>query len=296
MFGKVLLPLDGSPLAEAALPYAAAFGAAFAGEVTLVHVVDAPFAQVGTPHEAFVDEQRAKAEEAAATYLESAAARVRGQGAAVRTAVLAGPVVETLRDYARGHGTQLIAIATHGRSGAERMLLGSVTSRLIHEAPAPVLTVRPPRGGASAAPVSRVLLPLDGSDLAEQALPAAAAIAKQLGIPLTLVQVVPSELEIYMGSNYVAYPFDIMDQLKAAARAYLDAQVGAAEKGGAACEVQVAVGAAAVQISEAARAVAGTLIVLSSHGRSGLGRAVLGSVADRVIHESHSPVLVIRAV
>lgn len=145
------------------------------------------------------------------------------------------------------------------------------------------------------APLRRVLVPLDGSDLAEQAVQPAAEIARRLHAPLTLLQVVPSEIEIYMGSNYVAYLFDILDQLKAAADEYLDAQADAVAAVGVACEVQVAVGSAPAQISEAARVNPDTLIVLSSHGRSGLGRAVLGSVADRVIHESHGPVLVIRA-
>ena len=294
MLGKVLVPLDGSPLAEAALPYAQAIAAGFQEEIVLVNVVTLPPVEVGSAHQAFLDEQRTKAESEAKRYLDSKAAQLRARGLRTREAVLSGPVAETLQQYAANQGFELIALATHGRSGIERWMVGSVTDHLIQGSTIPVLTIRPRKDGQAAPALARILVGLDGSDLAEAALPYAAALARRLQLPLTLVQVVPSEVELFAGSNYVAYPMDIVSEIKAAAGQYLEEQASKLGAEGIVCDTAVEVGAPVTHLIEVANRHPGTLIVLSSHGRSGLGRAVLGSVTDRVIHESHGPVLVVR--
>ncbi|MEK7214987.1 MAG: universal stress protein [Chloroflexota bacterium] len=295
MLGKVLVPLDGSPLAEAALPYAQDIARSLQGEITLVNVVAMPPAGVSAAHDAFMDQQRAEAESGARRYLDAKAAELRGQGLQVREAVLSGPVADTLQQYAAHQGIELIALATHGRAGLERWMVGSVTDHLIHGSSIPVLTIRPSRDGNPASGLTRVLVGLDGSELAETALSYAAELAEGLRLTLTLVQEVPSEVELFAGSNYVAYPIDIVSELKAAAGEYLEEKAAQLSGAGLICDTVVAVGGPVSHLIEAANRLPGTLIVVSSHGRSGLGRAILGSVADRVIHESHGPVLVVRA-
>ncbi|MSQ27252.1 MAG: universal stress protein [Dehalococcoidia bacterium] len=295
MLGKVLVPLDGSALAEAALPYAEDIARSFQGEITLVNVVPMPPAGVSAAHEAFLGQQGAEAESSARRYLDEKATQLRSRGLEVREAVLSGPVADTLLQYAAHQGIELIALATHGRAGLERWMVGSVTDHLIHGSSIPVLTLRPPRDGKTVVSLARVLVGLDGSDLAEAALPYAAELARRLKLTVTLVQVVPSEVELFAGSNYVAYPIDIVSELKAAAGEYLDEKAAQVSGAGLICDTVVGVGGPVSHLIEAANHVPGTLIVVSSHGRSGLGRTILGSVADRVIHESHGPVLVVRA-
>ena len=167
MLGKVLVPLDGSPLAEAALPYAQAIAAAFGEEIVLASVVAAPPSGVSQAHQAFLDESRAEAESAGRRYLDAKAAQLRARGLQAREALLSGPVAATLQQYAEHQGIELIALATHGRAGLERWMVGSVTDHLIHGSTIPVLTFRPRHGGEVGPPLTRILVGLDGSDLAE---------------------------------------------------------------------------------------------------------------------------------
>ncbi|MEK7214004.1 MAG: universal stress protein, partial [Chloroflexota bacterium] len=159
----------------------------------------------------------------------------------------------------------------------------------------PVLTFRPRKGAEGGPPLARILVGLDGSDRAEASLPYAVALAQHLKLPLTLTQVVPSEVELFPGPNYVDYPDDIVAELIANAGEYLDKHARKLDGEGIVCDTKVEVGFPATQLIGVANRQPGTLIVLSSHGRPGLDRALLGDVTGRVIHESHWPVLVIRA-
>lgn len=142
---RVLLPLDGSPLAEAGLAPALALGGLMGAQYTLVQAIDppvlgyAPAAYVGGLDQQILEQLRAAGQE----YLNKTATRLREQGAQVSTELVYGPPALAITDYAREHAFDLIAMATHGRTGAARLLLGSVAEQVLQGTNLPVLLYRP---------------------------------------------------------------------------------------------------------------------------------------------------------
>jgi nucleotide-binding universal stress UspA family protein len=201
---------------------------------------------------------------------------------------------------AEGQAGTLIAMSTHGRSGVTRWVLGSVTDKVLHATATPMLIVRPRDGaGAGAEPkIETIIAPLDGSPLAEQALPHVVAVAKALRAKVTLVRVVPT----------TAYYLGMMDYPSAVYQELIDAEEEAAGKylGEMAAKLRgegVSIAAEKMGRGDAAGAILdlavgspNTLVAMTTHGRSGVGRWVLGSVADRVVRHAGAPVLLIRAV
>ena len=144
-FTRVLLPLDGSPLAEQVIAHALALGDPTRTQYTLLQAIEppmlgyAPAAQVAGLDQQILDQWNEIAQE----YLAGMAARLRAQGLSVTTQVVFGAAAPAIADYAHAHAIDLIAMATHGRGGAARMLLGSVAERVVHFAGVPVLLFRP---------------------------------------------------------------------------------------------------------------------------------------------------------
>lgn len=146
-FGEILVPLDGSPMAEAALEPAAAFARLWDGEISLVQVVapvslyaDQPLAFPLGFDDRFTEMRR----DAAGDYVRDVAERLREAGVkASGVAILGGSVADTLLEIAQPKRTGLVVLATHGRGGARRMVLGSVADKLVRAAQVPVLVVRP---------------------------------------------------------------------------------------------------------------------------------------------------------
>src|SRR5262249_22926832 len=129
----------------------------------------------------------------ATAYLESIATPLRGEGITVTTAIRAGDPADSIITAAEAEGHALIVIATHGRSGIQRLRLGSVTRHIIQQATVPTLVVgATERDTPSPRPVSEIVVTLDGSGVSEVALAPAAQLARALGSPLTLFRVVPS--------------------------------------------------------------------------------------------------------
>ncbi len=148
MYQHIMVALDGSELAECVLPHVEAIASGCqVSTVTLVRVVP-PLKLYGGAETRLSPEERHRLEvdslEMAAGYLEEKAEALRKKGVAVETRVLFGNVVEQLVDFARSAGVDLIITATHGRSGASRLFLGSVADRLLRASPVPVLMVRAP--------------------------------------------------------------------------------------------------------------------------------------------------------
>jgi nucleotide-binding universal stress UspA family protein len=142
----VLIPLDGSALAEEILQPALTLGMPFDAKYTLIQAISvpvlgyAPAAQVVAVDEQILEQWRAMAQE----YLDRLAQRLRGQGLQVDTRILIGPPAMTILDYVYDHNVDLVAMTTHGRSGVSRMLLGSVADKIVRGAGVPVLLGRPP--------------------------------------------------------------------------------------------------------------------------------------------------------
>lgn len=299
-FGSILVPLDGSTFAEQALPLATriAWSASSRLRLGLVHELsrvplDLDDAQLFTSIE--LASRKAERE-----YLRAVQARLRGGGTRLSRAVtLTGSAGPALARYVREMGIDLVVMASHGRGGIRRAWLGSVADHLIRNLDVPVLLVRPATGGASlgSPTADQILVPLDGSPLAEEALGPAIALARIWGAQLMLLQVVrPVQLPANMALPYPSsYDEDLTAIRRTQAQDYLGDVVERLKEQGirAACAAAVGWGAADAILDQARRGRV-AFVVLATHGRGGLRRLALGSVADKVVRGAELPVLVCR--
>lgn len=300
MARNVLVPLDGSPFAEDALPLAAEMARRMGSTLHLVHVIrPAATFDYKTPQDDLAWTQKVRA--GADAYLAELSSDLSDGGAVTtQNAVLEGDVADAIGDYAKANQAGLIVITSHGDGGLKRWWLGSVAEKLIRTAPADVLLVRPwddtedretlePR-------FQRVLVPLDGSEAAEAAILPARQVSELFEAQLVLTRIVPAPLELtsIYGVPGVKLAGEGHKGLVQDAKKYL---AEAAGKLGdpAPRAVVLEASAAADGVVEAARKEEADLIVLSTHGRGGFKRVMLGSVADKVIRGTHLPVWVTRA-
>ena len=291
----VLVPLDGSVLAERALPWAVQLAARRRAPLLLATAVRPAHATVPNPAVTIVLEHLMAPEVAAAgAWLEERAAGIRAATpeADVRTAARLGEPASVLLRLERESRAQLVVMGTHSRGGTERWLRGSVAEAVLRRGTAPVLLVRPddrpparPAAAESPAPLSgRILVPLDGSDLAAAALPEAARTVVPGG-RLVLATVVSPH----------APPGPAGGSPHARAQRRLDATARALRRRGlhATAVVLTAADPAAALVGLATLEEV-DLIVMATHGRGDLGRWCYGSVADAVSRTAPAPVLLVR--
>jgi nucleotide-binding universal stress UspA family protein len=303
MLRTILVPLDGSALGEHALPVAArlARGTGATLHVVRVHVphTRAPLSLEGMPvTDPDMDSLRWEAERAYVTRMrERLGARSELD---TRIAVLNGQVAEVLATYAAFNQVDLIVMSTHGREGMARAWLGSVADELLRRSCVPVLLVRPEQDAQAVATLEgapRIVIALDGSRLAEQVLDHAVSLGRPLGAEYTLLRVVnplgsmgdlPAVFAPRLGRAVAA-------QHVAEAKAYLAGIARGMKARGLEARVKVVESerAADAILDEAARHGTG-FVAMATHGRSGLTRLILGSVASRVLHETAVPLLLYR--
>ena len=279
--GVILVPLDGSDLAEQALATAVTIARRRGLAVRLVHVhlphAADPIHIEGLP---VVDEhlhsQRNLHEQ---TYLERVRDRV-ASGVAASIAILHGHPAAALAQDARASGAHWIVMTTHGRGGLERAWLGSVADELVRVSPVPLLLVRPQVGAAPALPRT-ILVPLDGSPLAEGILEHVLLLARgDSGCEIVLLEVATDE-EGGTGREEAERYLDGVARRLTAVGARVRTRVEVADD-------------AASAILESVRSQNADLVALATHGRSGLVRVALGSVADKVVRGATVPVLLFR--
>jgi nucleotide-binding universal stress UspA family protein len=300
MLSKIMVPLDGSPFGECALPLAEALARRSGAAIHLVHVNVPLYVMYGAgPAGPFVFTPGPEAEryEQERQYLLSVYQRVSATpDVTVTYAQLDDPVISSLIDYAETMEISLIVMTTHGRGPFVRFWLGSVADGLVRRARVPILFVRPDiEEKAPPDPFRRVLIPLDGSELAEQAIGPALDVAGRDQVNYTLVRVV----EPYMALDSALRRVPVLEheetrRREEEARAYLAAMADrlAPETH---VSTQVMLGdhpAATLMVMAEERPF--DLIAISTHGRGGINRLLLGSVADKVLRASHCPVLVVR--
>lgn len=298
MFRTILLPLDGSEFSEDAVPLTRQLARRLGSRVHLVHVIRAaPDADLKTPQEDM--DWKRNVREGAESYLQELARDFEDEGVETETAVLDGRVVSTLDAYVREHGIPLVAMTTHGTGGLQRWWLGSVADGLLRRGAADLLLVRPWHDDAEEVPgpgpFRHMVVPLDGSEDGERALDPAVRLRDALDARMTLIRVVPAPMNLtsIYGMTGVRVEGDAHRERKAEAEEYLAA--AAPRLGDPAPSVSVREDSGAAEgVIEGAREADADLIVLSSHGRSGLERTVIGSVADKIIRGTTLPVLVIR--
>ena len=296
-FQSVVVPLDGSPLAEQAIPLAQAIAERSRGKLKLVLVHEPLIVMEPGPdyHKVELTMQKADRE-----YLKSVTARLRDQlGRSVSSAVLPGiPVAQTLAVYLREIGADLVVMTTHGRGGLRRAWLGSVTDQLIRIGEIPILVIRPVEEGAQPTPaLTEIMVALDGSPLAEATLEPAMALAQLWDAEISLVQVVrpvavTSPPHLTFPSSYSEQVTDIQ---RATAQDYIkDVAERLRENGVRATGVAVVGGAVPETLISLAAPERVSLMAVATHGLGGLKRVVLGSVADKLVRGAEVPVLVVR--
>jgi len=218
-------------------------------------------------------------------------------GAAIKYRVEKGRTEEAIIVNAAGVDGTLIAMATHGRSGLDRWLLGSITEKVVRDANNPVLAVRVTADTSSEgeAAMGSILVPLDGSTLAESVLPYVIELAKAFDAKVTLLRSYHLKEMIFSFEKYHPDLDQVRGALKWEAMSYLNEKVAELKSRGLVeiCS-SVSEGDAAQTIIEMGKATANTLIVMSPHSGSVLKRWVLGSVTEKVLRYSNSSVLTIR--
>jgi nucleotide-binding universal stress UspA family protein len=297
MYTRMLIPLDGSKVAEQVLPYARCLGKALALPVELMEVVD-PEAHslLANPEQGrYVDTILAERVENSKNYLEAIGRSF--QGTQVRCFVEKGKAAEVVIEKAAMDKNTLIVMATHGRSGIQRWLLGSVADKILHGTTNHVLLVRAIDQGKTGgeATLKTVVVPLDGSPLAEQVLTYVVELAKKMQLEVMLMRAYALPPSI-TAEDYGFYVGDLLDHIEAEARDYLAAKVNEVKRKGVENIASVVnIGYGAEEIITLARNTPDNFIAMCTHGRSGVQRWVLGSVTDRVVRHSGDPVLIIRS-
>lgn len=289
MYQRLLVPLDGSSLAEHVLPYAELLARSLKTPVQLFACL--------TPTALARDETGERLRLAQA-YLDQTAAPLERAGLKVSVRVAEGEAAAEIADEADGQAGTLLVMSTHGRSGLQRMALGSVADRVLRATASPILVIRPEREGApSEARLDVAVVALDESELAEQALPHAERLATALDLKLLVVEVLSPETEYYLQVEaFAGAARDIAEAMEGQSEEYLQGVVERLRKSGLrSAEARVIHGAPSQSIVDAVHDLPGSMVIMTTHGRSGMGRWIMGSVADRVIRHAARPVLVVRA-
>jgi nucleotide-binding universal stress UspA family protein len=311
MYRSILVPVDGSPFAEHALPLALALARRSGAGIHLV-TVSTPIAAaylegmyVGYPE--LENELNARYQ----AYLDRTIARLRERvDVPISGEVVSGEVAPTLCHLAGGGRYDLVVMATHGRSPLGRFWLGGIADDLMRHANVPLLLVRPEDEEANldAEPdLSKVVLPLDGTPLAEQILEPAVALAGLMPeTEIVLVRAIPREIEeeepeevvVRAEARHILLRVrSVEEAVRAEAEEYLARIARGLESRGLKVRTHVVVedrpGEAILNEAEDEHA---GLIALETHGRGGLSRLLHGSVADKVVRGAHVPVLVHRPV
>ena len=311
MYSKVIVPLDGSELSEQSLPYAELVARSLGAPIELVQAYDIlPASLLGARHrQGVISTLEEGARARALVSMEPQRRRLEGDGHSVSAVAQRGPAADVIVAVASAEPTALVVMSTHGRAGISRWVMGSVTDKVLHTIPNPMLIVRANVMGPASPETSlkNVVVPLDGSALSELAISHAISVAGALAAGVTVLRITPTQDHYRQQLNMVSPEmgtvpdFDMADPDELAAEdaeettAYLDDvrnRMRIDHAHGVATEHLVNDNIAQAIIERAGQQT--SLVVMTTHGRSGVGRMVLGSVTDRVIRHSNLPVLVIR--
>lgn len=286
MYDQVLVPTDGSESAESGARHAVALASAFDATVHALAVIDTATAGLFETDLAYLDRLRERAESG----VEAVASIGANRGVTVETTVTEGAPVRTILDHA--DRADLIAMGTHGRTGIERVALGSVTERVLRRAPVPVVTARAdavvPTGGYDA-----VLVPTDGSERAEQAVIHAVRVADAVGATVHALSVVDLQLLGWSGGEGGAP--EIADVMQADAQSAVAAVAERAREAGVDATTRVTQGYPASEITQYVENAGIDLVTMGTTGRTGLNRVFLGSTTERVLRHAACPVMAVNA-
>ncbi len=291
MLSTLLVPLDGSPLAERALPYAEALARLGEGRVILVRAVE------GNEHAA-PDARQSAALADAEQYLRGVGDALVTSGVEVDIATPYGDIVQQIVAESEARNASLIVMGTHGRDGLARFFSGSVAEEVLQQTTRPMMLIR--TGEESSAetfpPHPRILVPLDGSLFAETALQLAHDLARLLDGELLLLSVITPPPPLAMGAMTFGAPpyvdFDL-DGAQRESQAYLERigrQYGIDQ---ALIQANVQIGGTTEGIVESISQLGASLVVMATHARSSLSRLFFGSTATDTLHKITVPLVLL---
>ena len=303
-FRNILVPLDGSELAEKALEPANQIAMAMAQygneprpvRLTLLRVLSPMALLAADPY--LYDEMMRMSSDEAQAYLNQVASTMTANGVVIETKIVNGSSAEAIVQYAEGAGVDLIVMSSHGRTGSRRWVYGSVAEKVMHHAPCATAIIRA-HVEVSMFENRKILVPLDGSELAERALRPALALARAVNSNVYLLRVVaagePMAESMRPTGEQVEAALTATDlEEKGVAEAYLQSVFSRFENTRLFFDVQTTSGDVADTIVTYADDNHVDLIVISSHGRSGLGRWLHGSVAEKVLRGATCATLIVR--
>ncbi len=295
---RILVPLDGSPYAEQALPRAAALAALHGAELLLVQSLDLASARAAIdPRDAPLVPPTPVLRESAGHYLRTQARHANGLGApAVRTAVLDGPPVEAIAALAEAERADLVAMTTHGRGAVGRLFLGGVAHGLLHRLTVPLLLVRPGPEPEPAVGYRRVLLPVDQTGFSEQAIATAERVTDGMQPEFTVLSVVAARPVMGFEADFgvVTGMYEELTARELAEREVYVSAVAAELRGRGHAVVRGRIelgGSVAGTILDVAEAIDADLIAIATHGVRGARGVMVGSVADKLVRGAHCAVL-----
>ena len=286
MYSKILVPLDGSQLSETILPYARTIADALKAPVELLAAIEPG---------ALSAKGQSDPQKASLNYLKGVATSFP-DSRSVSCTVEIGIPAEVIVDKASSQPDTFITMSTRGRSGIQRWLIGSVADKVLHATTNPLLLVKGETTAKTSgdATLRKILVPLDGSPLAEKALPHVVQLATKMMMEVVLVQApaAPRAASVEQESDPAFQ--QIAKEIIKEAQGYLEARVKELQAKGLKVSSLLLDGEAAGEIIDLARKTPNNLIAMRTHGWSGIGRWVLGNVTERVVRHSGDPVLIVR--
>jgi nucleotide-binding universal stress UspA family protein len=300
MYTRIMIPLDGSELAERILPYARSLARELQLPVTLLQAIDpAVIASFADPaqkghFERIATGMKSKCADYLLNLEQSFAPFLK-----VEQAVEIGHPAETIITKAAGDPGVLIAMATHGRSGFQRWTLGSVADKVLHAASNHLFLIRPREESGKVnkeAALKTIVVPLDGSLVAEKVLPHVVVLAKKMVQQVILLLAHSVRVQAFGEDVHTPRVDRMIEGIREEARGYLAAKVQQLQAEGLEKVTSVLLdGYPEEEIITFAQKTSGNMVAMCSHGRSGIRRWVLGSVTERVVRNSGAPVLIIRS-
>ena len=301
LFRTILVPLDGSPLAEEALPPALRITHECGAAIRLALVHEPPAVPYDPPNASLVTSAEQAMGQVEREYLHRVETRLREGGTqAVAVNPLTGEIGPALAGQVLELGIDLVVMATHGRGGMQRLWLGSVADYMIRHVDVPILLVRPGAESAEASIASaatQIMVPPDGSGLAEEALEPAVELARLWDLELNLVRVVQPVMLTTEPTLPVPTRYDdaLTATWRSEAQGYVENVVDDLRADGLRATGTAVIGWNPIDtILELARPERVAVIAIATHGRGGLRRLALGSVADKLVRAASMPVLVYR--
>lgn len=307
MYTRILTPLDGSEVSEQVLPFARSLAEGLSLPMTLLYAIEPELLTMPRTlnPSLHMRDMAARRLEQVRAYTDPLSEQLRDDGLTVNIETpQSEPVGAIVEEAGKDTGT-LITMSSHGRSGLARWWMGSVTDKVLHLTNNPLLVIHA-ASGQQTAPESnfrRITVPVDGSELAEEILPHAAYLSAAMNLVIDLVQVNPSRDEYYrslsVGPSEVARVTPTYEEyiqiVDGEAEGYLaQLKTRLTHHGAASVETHLLHGPAADTIADFSASTNNNLVAMTTHGRSGVGRMVLGSVAERVVRQSGDPVLLVR--